>query len=171
MKTNRDNFEFLVLNFKFSSKFKIQNLKFAFAFLTLCFASVLTNCAQPVPAGGNASNFSSVEYYPAPHQQQIKTRLSGAEAQLQPDGLMLIKQLKLEMFDANGKLEIVVNAPECVYDTMKGTANSSGELHARTGDGKFSVQGVGFLWRQNDSFLTISNRVQTVIENAVEITQ
>jgi hypothetical protein len=171
MKINRDNFEFLVLNFKFSSKFKIQNLKFVFAFLTLSFVSALRSSAQPVPAGGNASNFSSVEYYPAPHQQQIKSRISGAEAQLQPDGSMLIKQLKLEMFDVNGKLEIVVDAPECVYDTVNGTANSSGELHVRTGDGKFRVQGEGFLWRQNDSFLTISNHVQTVIENATEIAQ
>ena len=45
-----------------------------------------------------------------------------------------------------------------------GTASSAGHLQVQTGDGKIRVEGDGFLWRQNDSFLTISNRVSTVIE-------
>jgi hypothetical protein len=113
---------------------------------------------------GHASDFTSVEYYEAPHQQQIKSRLSGAEASPEPGGLLVVKQLKLETFDLNGKSEIVVDAPECVYDTLNGVATSPGQLQVRTGDGKFHVEGRGFLWRQSDSFLTISNRVRTVIE-------
>ena len=84
---------------------------------------------------GHASDFTSVEYYEQPHHQQIKSRLSGAEALPQPGGLLVIKQLKLETFDLNGKPEIVVNAPECVYDTLKGVATSPGQLQMRTGDG------------------------------------
>ena len=95
--------------------------------------------------------------------------MSGAEAQPQPGGLLIIKQLKLETFNTNGKLEVVVNAPECVYDTLKGMANSAGHLQLRTGDGKIRVEGDGFLWRQSDSFLTISNHVRTVIENGAEM--
>jgi len=112
----------------------------------------------------HANDFSSVEYYPAPHQQQMRSRLSGAEAQPLPGGLLAIKQLKLETFGLNGKPEIVVSAPECVYDQLNGTASSPGQLQVQTGDGKIQVEGEGFLWRQNDSFLTISNRVSTVIE-------
>jgi len=119
-------------------------------------------------ASGNASDFTSVEYYEPPHQQQVKSRLSGAEASPQPGGLLVIKQLKVETFDLNGKLEVVVDAPECVYDTLKGVATSPGQLQVRTGDGKFRVEGEGFLWRQSDSFLTISNRVRTVIEVSSE---
>jgi hypothetical protein len=47
-------------------------------------------------------------------------------------------------------------------------ANSPGHLQLQAGDGKFHVEGEGFLWRQNDSFLTISNNVRTVIENAIK---
>ena len=112
----------------------------------------------------HASDFTSVEYFEPPHQQQMKSRLSGAEAQPQAGGLLVIKQLKLETFDVNGKPEIIVNAPECVYDTLNGVASSPGHLQMQTGDGKFRVEGEGFLWRQNDSFLTISNNVHTVIE-------
>jgi hypothetical protein len=113
----------------------------------------------------HANNFTSTEYYGPTNHQQIKSILSGAEALPQPGGLLIIKQLKLEMFNPDGKLEWVVNAPECVYDTFKGVANSPGHLEVRTGDGKFRVEGEGFLWRQSNSFLTISNNVRTVVEN------
>ena len=112
----------------------------------------------------HASDFTSVEYFASPRQQQIKSRLSGAEAQPQAGGLLIIKELKLETFDVDGNAEFIVEAPECVYDTQKDAASSSGHLKLRTGDGKFHVEGEGFLWRQNDSFLTISNEVHTVIE-------
>jgi hypothetical protein len=113
---------------------------------------------------GHASDFTSVEYYPAPNQQQIKSRLSGAEAQPLPGGLLAIKQLKLETFGADGKSEIVVKAPECLYDQMGGTASSAGQLQVLYQEGKIRVEGKGFLWRQNDSFLTISNRISTVLQ-------
>ena len=113
---------------------------------------------------GRASGFSSVEYFDAPNEKQMKTRLSGTEAQPLSGGLLVIKQLKLETFEADGKPEWIVNAPECVYDTLNGVANSPGHLQLRSGDGKFRVEGDGFLWRQTNSFLTISNNVQTVIE-------
>jgi hypothetical protein len=116
----------------------------------------------------HANDFTSVEYYPAPNQQQMKSRLSGAEAQPLPGGLLAIKQLKLEMFRPNGEPEIIVIAPECVYNQLDGTANSPGRLEVRTGDDRILVEGEGFLWRQNDSFLTISNQVHTVIKSGVE---
>jgi hypothetical protein len=119
--------------------------------------------AQEVPVGGNATDFSSVEYYKAPHQQQIKSLMSGAEAEPLEGGLLRIRQLKLEEFDENGKLQYTVTAPECVYDPTKGVANSTGELHMQTGDEQVQLDGKGFLWRQTDSLLTISNQVQTVI--------
>jgi len=116
--------------------------------------------------GSHASDFTSVEYFEAPHQQQMKSRLSGAEAQPLAGGLLAIKKLKLETFNTNGSPAMIVEAPECVYDTLNGVANSPGHLQLRTGDGVFRVEGEGFLWRQGDSSLTISNQVQTVIDNA-----
>ena len=114
-------------------------------------------------AAGHASDFTSVEYYEAPHQQEMKSRLSGAEAQ--PQGqLLLITQLKLELFNTNGAPEVVVKAPHCVYDTQTGLANSPGHLWLESGDGKSHVEGDGFLFRRDDSFLTISNHVHTVIQ-------
>jgi hypothetical protein len=116
----------------------------------------------------HASDFTSVEYFESPHQQQMKSRLSGAEAQPQAGGLLVIKDFKLETFTMNGKPELIVSAPECVYDTFNRLANSPGHLQLQAGDGKFHVEGDGFLWRQNDSLLTISNNVRTVIANTMK---
>jgi hypothetical protein len=133
----------------------------------LLFFAIPNGFAQPNGVG-RADDFTSVEYFEAPHAQQIRSRLAGAQALPQTGGLLIIKQLKLEMFNEDGKLEWIVTAPECVYDTMNFTANSAGHLQLQTGDGKIHVEGDGFLWRQNDSFLTISNHVHTVIENSPE---
>ena len=97
----------------------------------------------------------------------MKSRLSGAEAQPQAGGLLIIKQLKLETFSVNGTPEMIVNAPECIYDTFNHAASSPGHLQLQSGDGKIRTEGDGFLWRQNDSFLTISNHVYTVIKTSV----
>jgi len=114
---------------------------------------------------GQANNFSSVEYFESPHQTMMRTRLSGAEAQPLAGGLLVIRQLKLETFDSNGVPGLIVKAPDCVYDTLHGVASSPGHLRLETADGSSHVEGDGFLWRQTDSFLTISNHVQTVIES------
>ena len=132
--------------------------------VALLFAAVPNGRAQQ-NGPQHASNFTSTEYYEPPHQRQIKSVLSGAEALPQPGGQLIIKQLKLETFDLDGKLEIIILAPECIYDTLKGVANSPGHLQLRTGDGKILTEGDGFLWRQSEQLLTISNHVSTVIES------
>ena len=134
---------------------------------TILFFAVPIGRTQPNGVQ-HASDFTSIEYFEPPHQQQMKSRLSGAEAQPQAGGLLVIRQLKLETFNPDGKPELIVNAPECVYDTFNRVAGSPGHLKAQNGDGKFRVEGDGFLWRQNDSFLTISNHVHTVIENTMK---
>ena len=126
---------------------------------------VVANAPSQQDATSHASDFVSVEYFDPPHEQQIKSRMSGAEAQPLSNGLLAIKQLKLESYGEDGRLEWTVSAPECVYDTMNDTASSSGHLQVASGDGKLSIEGDGFLWRRNAQSLTISNRVQTVLES------
>jgi hypothetical protein len=130
------------------------------------FAAISSERAQQ-NATGRASDFTSVEYFDPPNQKQMKSRLSGASAQPEAEagGLLVIKQLKLEIFNTDGSVKIIARAPQCVYDTMNGVANSPGKLQLQSGDGKLRVEGNGFLWRQSDSLLTISNNVRTEIES------
>jgi lipopolysaccharide export system protein LptA len=71
------------------------------------------------------------------------------------------------MFETNGQPQVVVSAPECIYDLSDHLANSPGKLFLRNGDGKIHIEGEGFLWRQAESFLTISNDVKTLIASIV----
>lgn len=135
-----------------------------FSSLAILFFAAMENRAQQTPGG-----FTSVEYFPQPNQTRMKSRLAGAEAQPLPGGLLVIKQLKLETFTTNGSPQAVVEAPECIYDTVHDMANSAGHLQLQSGDGKIRTEGDGFLWRQDDSFLTISNNVRTAIENSPAI--
>jgi hypothetical protein len=153
--------------FKMNAKANIARITLI-AGVALLFATMPNGRAQQ-NGFQHANDFTSTEYYEPPHQQQIKSVMSGAEALPQPGGLLVIKQLKLETFDLDGKLEITIMAPECIYDTIKGVANSTGHLQVRIGDGKIRTEGDGFLWRQSEQKLIISNNVCTVFENGAKV--
>jgi hypothetical protein len=130
------------------------------------FFIALADRAQQIPAG-HATNFTSNTYYEPPHEKQVKMQLSGSEASPLPGGLLDVKQLRIEVFDLDGKLQATLRAPQCTYALMDGYASSAGHLEMQTSDGKIRTEGDGFLWRQSDNSLTISNHVYTVIKTGI----
>ena len=141
-----------------------NRLNYAIFILSVFVALEFSAARAQQPTSGHANDFSSVEYFEPPHQLLKKFRMSGAEAQPLSGGLLVIKQFKLETFDTNGVPGLIVKAPECVYDTVHGLANSPGHLRLETADGSSHVEGDGFLWLQANQKLYISNNVQSVIE-------
>lgn len=119
---------------------------------------------EQVPPMGYATNFSSAAYYESPHEQQVKMRLSGSEVRPLPDARYDLKNMKIEKFSVDGRLEAVAVAPQCVYAPLDRVASSAGHVELMSGDGRFRVEGDGFLWQQDDSSLVISNHVRTVIK-------
>ena len=117
--------------------------------------------AQPV-VGGQGLKFT--EYYEAPHNTQLKSVLECSGAQRQPDGRYLITNAKYRTFRLTGQGELNVEAPQCTYDQGQRTISSAGPLHAQTADGESSIEGEGFLYRQTNSTLFVSNRVHTIIQ-------
>jgi hypothetical protein len=116
-------------------------------------------------ASGPGTNLSSVMYFEPPHDQQIAFRLSGAEMSPLPGvALYDVKKLKIEKFTPEGKLEAVVQAPECTYAQLDGVASSAGPLDLLLDDGKIHLQGEGFLFDRTEQTLTVSNQVRTVIK-------
>lgn len=128
--------------------------------------SAAENRAQQIPVG-HATDFTSNSYFEPPNDQLVKMKLSGLEALPLPGGLLDVKHLRVETFTLEQKTEMVVSAPQCNYAPMDGIANSSGHMELQTGDGKFHVEGDGFLWRQNEQLLIISNNVHTVIKSGM----
>mgnify|MGYP001605434527 CR=1 FL=1 len=122
-----------------------------------------SHAEQQLPPA-HATDFTSSTYFEPPHEQQVKLKLSGAESLPLPGAWQDIRQLKIETFTVDGKPEMIVRAPQCNFAPLDGVANSSGPIELQTGDGKFRLSGEGFLWRQEDNSLTISNNVHTVIQ-------
>ena len=166
MKVAWNIFKFLVLSFKFSdAKFKIQNLKLSLAAVFLIFAFAPREHAQPTQSTpvGNATDFVSEQYFEPPNDQVVKLRLTGSSATPIAGGALDIRDAKVERFNIAGKTEAIVSAPECTYSPQdNGVVSSAGHLEIRTGDGRMVTTGDGFLWRQNDNSLIISNNVHTV---------
>jgi len=112
--------------------------------------------------------FKFAEYYDPPHETQMKSLLEGAKAVPQPGGrIFQITDARLQTFRVTGEGELVVEAPECSYDANERSVSSAGPLRLRTGDGRFYLEGEGFLWQQTNSSLHVSNRVHTVVHSEV----
>jgi lipopolysaccharide export system protein LptA len=103
------------------------------------------------------------EYFDPPHETQMKSLLEGAKAQPQEGGRILIAGAKMQTFRVSGEPEMAVEAPECVYDSGQQSVNSAGPLRMRAVDGRFYLEGEGFLWQQTNSSLFVSNHVHTII--------
>ncbi|MGA2244988.1 MAG: hypothetical protein ABSH48_08320 [Verrucomicrobiota bacterium] len=135
--------------------------------LALCLRPLLGQTQrQPVPLSGPATRLSSVEYWPAPNDKQAKLRLEGSQMTPLPDAKWNVKDLTVHSFSETGKLQAVVEAPECVYEPLDGVASSPGHLHLKLMDDKIDTKGSnGFVWRQSENTLSITN-VHTVIKTA-----
>jgi hypothetical protein len=128
--------------------------------------SLLPAALQAQIAGMEATDFKvQLESYPPPNESQPKTLLEGAKAQPRPGGHILLTAAKVKSFSTNGSLEMVAEAPQSVFDSTQRTLSSTGPLQVLTSDAKFVLRGEGFLLRQTNGVLIISNRVHTVIRN------
>ncbi len=132
----------------------------------LCAAIALGSCAR-VHAQAHLTGFSAPEHYPPPHQDRLRTLTTGDEATVQPNGIILLKGFQLRTFSETGdtNAELIVSAPECAYDRNQNTGSSPGPLQIDSGDGKFHIDGEGFLTQKLGANLTldISNKVHTII--------
>jgi len=115
--------------------------------------------------GFEAQGFQAADYFDAPHEIQMKSFLKGAQARPLDNGILFLVDAVLETYRETGERELTVRAPECFYDRTNRAANSAGPMHAQTADDKFSIEGEGFLWRQTNSSLFISNHVHTVVQS------
>jgi hypothetical protein len=144
--------------------------KLLVAAVALC---CLPRMAQPqlesVPQAGPATKLSAVTYFDPPHEQQINLRVSGAEMSPLPGTLFDVKQLMVEQFNAEGKLQAVVQAPQCVYAPLDNVAKSAGHLDLQLDGDRIHIQGEGFLWQQKEQSLMISNQLQKVTEQSLVI--
>ena len=140
---------------------------FLAALVALCFlpASMTADDKIPsIPITGTATKLSSVSYFDPPNDQLVKIHLTGDEMTPLPGALFDVKNLTVEQFGLDGKLQAVITAPRCTYAQLDGIVSSPGHLEVNLLGGKIRAEGDGFLWRQKDQSLVISNNVHTIIK-------
>lgn len=119
--------------------------------------------AQP-RTPGVISNFQWPDYYTnAPYQQQLRWLLKGAEGRPQAGGEILVQRMSLEKFQETGARELLVEAPECRFNSAQREVHSASALKMQLQEGRFTLEGEGFLWQHTNTLLVISNRVRTEI--------
>ena len=110
------------------------------------------------------TGITSEQYYDPPNETKLKLRFSGASLAPLPGGLQEVTGVRIEYFGTNGLTNVCAQTPKCELEPVEGVASSAGRLEIRSGDGKFSLAGDGFLLRQTEMTLTISNHVHTVVK-------
>ena len=115
---------------------------------------------------GKVRAFKVPEFYPPADgvlTNRLKMLMTGSNAQPMLSGNLLVNGLRIENFRETGLSESVMQAPQCVFEMESRTAASTGRLEMISSDGRYSIEGDGFLWRTTNSSLIISNRVRTLI--------
>ena len=105
---------------------------------------------------------------------QIKSLLTGDTAVQVEGGKIFITRMRLETYQYDGasqKVDLIIEAPECLFSFRTHVASSDGPMTLRRADGDASLSGCGFEWRQRESILSISNQVKTVTRKGFSINE
>lgn len=136
---------------------------FLFAFvLCLGIATVFTQ-GQTLPFG-KITDFQIPEFYPPPRENQLRALVRGAEAEAIGPAVFLIRRPTIHTVDPEGRTNLVLQAADCIYDANSRTAWSTNWIVATDGTGEITVSGRGFVWRQQDLTLIISNEVRSTVK-------
>jgi lipopolysaccharide export system protein LptA len=130
--------------------------------------SIVTGLAQTNRPGA-IKGYTVTQYHPAPNFKQLQMKLTGTEA-VPLDGpgqRYQVTRPHFQSFQTNGALQVTIETPQCIYDGSDAkarTVSSADKLSMRSGQGDFSIEGKGFLWRQNEKILVISNDVRALVQ-------
>lgn len=133
--------------------------------LAALLAPVVSLAAQGnLGLSGIQKGFKAAEFFGPPNETRMQSLLQAEKVQPFSEKLFLLSGLTLQTYRENGEPELLIKAPQCLYDRDAKSASSPGPLRVTTADGKFSIEGEGFSLLQTSSSLNISNRVRTIID-------
>lgn len=149
------------------SSFRLLGLAcLAVAGLLLCILSGRAAQRPPLPT---VRGFKAPARYPAkPGQpERVQSMIFGDSATPRLDGRIIIDGLRIELYPNRDRppTNLIAKAAQCVFDRNTETAFSSNRLQVASGDGRLTIEGTGFLWRQTNASLIISNEVHTLIRD------
>jgi lipopolysaccharide export system protein LptA len=128
----------------------------------------LTPPAPQSPQAAVSEGWSTRIPYDPPNSRHVKTEITGKEANPIPDsgGKILLKGVEIKQFPlTGGNPQMIADTPQCIADNKFQAVTSDGPLQVHAQGGKFFVEGAGFLFRQNESILWISNSAHAIIQS------
>jgi len=135
--------------------------------LLLCFAKVFAQ----MPKEAKLDKGFSVRFYrPTPTGKVLEAICSGSDAKpLSGSNEILVHQFEMKTFreSTGDKPQLIAQAPECRLDQKTRLAHSDGHLQVFTPTTNFFIEGQGFFCSYSNSFLVISNQVETRIDKAI----
>ena len=96
---------------------------------------------------------------------QLKFEITGDEAQIQPSGLIQIKNLKMTFYE-QGKVMMQVSTPQCLFDRVKRSAVSTSDVCVARKE--IELTGRGFAWNAQDGCMHIVSNTRVVLRNLNE---
>ena len=96
---------------------------------------------------------------------QLKFEITGDEAQVQPSGLIQIKNLKMTFYE-QGKVMMQVSTPQCLFDRVKRSAVSTSDVCVTRKE--IELTGRGFTWNAQDGRMHIVSNTRVVLRNLGE---
>lgn len=100
--------------------------------------------------------------YPAyDNQGQLKMEIAGDKAQVLPQNLIQIFNLRMTFYE-EGKMVMHVTTPLCFYDRVKQTAVSTAQVCVTRAEIK--ITGRGFNWNEKDGRIRINNNTRVVLQ-------
>ncbi|MEN9572530.1 MAG: hypothetical protein RL514_385 [Verrucomicrobiota bacterium] len=131
----------------------------------LAVAAVQSQVANATGISGLARGIR-IPFYENNAQQPTSVMLGRTAERVGPvaDGKYLVTDMRVENYTyglAGTATNFIIEAPKCLIDPARKVASSDGRMVISRPDGSFLTTGVGFEFRQVDSFLTISNDIST----------
>ena len=86
--------------------------------------------------------------------------------------LMLVRGVRLETYAYDGEqrvVDLIVEAPECLFDLRTRVVSSNGPMKATRADGGLRLAGVGFEWKQRTSKLIVHSDVRTILRQRLSL--
>lgn len=128
-------------------------------------ASVGLRAAQTKPATLKGAPLKISGGFSAPvfEGSELKTQFEGDSMVSAGENRLLVNKFRLKTFQPGRVLDLLAEADECYFLQGQNIASSAGPLKVKKMDGRMSLEGRGFEWRQQDLRLYISNDVHTVL--------
>jgi lipopolysaccharide export system protein LptA len=133
------------------------------AILFCLFVICVSAHAQPAISGKVSGGFQA----PASRDNEGRRHvLKGSDAKPIGNKIFEITAPRVTSFRPDNTLDMVIEAPICQFDSNSNIASSDSDLSFKTTDGRFSIQGAGWLWDPSQSHLTISNKVVALVQKS-----